>query len=332
LRIPVETPPLLADLLLGTTMFAWLRRSGRSLAIAWAGMLLIALNPALLFDSVVWGQTDSLVTSMMWLAALLALDSEYEVAAALLAIAVLQKPHALIMLPALVSRLLRKDGISRLLAPAGAFAITVAIAVAPFAAGRPWDWLPRFYAGALATFPQTSVNAFNLMAIIGGIRQPETATIFGVSYYALGLALVLAVNALSCMLVWRNPSPQALMFAIFLALFGEFLFATRMHERYLYPALVFMAPIALEGTFWLVIFLLLSASLLANLVYVLHILRTVNWLDTYDAAAMLASALNLVLFGAVLSRITTLRPEARPAKARSPIPEPEPAKADSSAA
>ncbi|MGA2410918.1 MAG: hypothetical protein ABSG46_11095, partial [Candidatus Binataceae bacterium] len=40
LRIPVETPPLLADLLLGTTMFAWLRRSGRSLAIAWAGMLL----------------------------------------------------------------------------------------------------------------------------------------------------------------------------------------------------------------------------------------------------------------------------------------------------
>ena len=311
LRILVETPPLLADLLLGTTMFAYLRRSGRSLKIAWAGMLFVALNPALLFDTVVWGQTDSIVTSLMWLATLLALDSEYVMAATVLAIAVLAKPHALIMIPPLLCWVLRKNGFSRLWAPAGAFAATVAVAVSPFAVGRPWDWLPRFYSAGMAAYPQTSVNAFNLMAIVGGIRQPETAAFYGVSDFTLGLALVLAVLALSCVLAWRNPSPCALMLAIFLALFGEFLFGPRIHERYLYPAMVFLAPIALEGTFWLTIFVLLTLNWLFNLAYVLHILRTVSWLDTHDASAMLSGAFNLILFGAVLSRTTTLERYAR---------------------
>jgi len=323
LRIAVETPPLLADLLIGTTMFAYLRRSGRSLKAAWAGMLFVALNPALLFDTVVWGQTDSIVTALMWLATLVALDSEYIVGAAVLAIAVLAKPHALIMIPALLCWVLRKDGLSRLWAPAGAFALTVAVAVAPFAVGRPWDWLPRFYSAGMAAYPETSVNAFNLMAIVGGIRQPETAPFHGVSDFTVGLALVLAVIALSCVLAWRNPSPRGLMLAIFLALFGEFVFGPRIHERYLYPAMVFLAPIALEGTFWLAIFVLLTLSWLFNLAYVLHILRTVNWLDIHDASAMLGGAFNLVLFGAVLSRVTTLEPEASPAEAQSPMLVPE---------
>ena len=303
LRILVETPPLLADLLIGTTMFAYLRRTGYAPKAAWAGMLCVALNPALLFDTVVWGQTDSLVTALMWLATLVALDREYTVAAAVLAIAVLAKPHALIMLPPLLCWVLRKDGFARLWAPIGAFTATVAVAVIPFAVGRPWDWLPRFYLAGLASYPETSVNAFNLLAIVGGLRRPENAAFLGLSDFTLGLALVLAVLTLSCVQVWRNPSPSSLMLAIALALFGEFLFGPRMHERYLYPALVFFAPLALEGVFWLVIFGLLTASFLVNLAAVLHTLRTTFWLDAHAAPAMLIGALNLMLFGAILARL-----------------------------
>jgi dolichyl-phosphate-mannose-protein mannosyltransferase len=317
LRIVVETPPLLGDLLLGTTMFAYLRRSGRSLKVSWVGMLFVALNPALLFDTVVWGQTDSLVTSLMWLTTLLAFDSEYIVAAAVLAIAVLVKPHALIVIPLLVCWVIRKDGFTRLWAPLGAFAATVVVAVAPFAVGRPWDWLPQFYTKVLASYPETSVNAFNLMAIVGGLRQPETAAFYGVSDFTLGLALVLGVLALSCMQVWRNPFPSSLILSIALALFSEFLFAPRMHERYLYPALVFFAPLALEGLFWLSAFAFLTLNCLFNLAYVLHVLVTTYWLDTHDTPAMLSGALNLILFGAMLSRTTTWKLDAGPSNAQS---------------
>lgn len=316
LRIVIETPPLAADFLIGLTMFAYLRRSGRSPAIAWAGMLLVALNPALLFDTVVWGQTDSEVTSLMWLATVVALEGEYVLAAAVLALAVLVKPHALILIPLLACWLWRKDGVARLWAPIAAFVVTTAVAVAPFAMGHPWDWLPRFYSEGMAAYRETSVNAFNLMAIVGGLRQPESATVIGVSGFTLGMALVLAVLALSCVQVWRNPSRQRLILAAFIALFGEFLFGPRMHERYLYPAIVFFAPIALEGAFWLTIFTLLTLSWLFNLAYVLQTLETVFWLPAHAAPAMLAGALNLILFGAVLSRTTRLERDTSSSEAR----------------
>jgi hypothetical protein len=53
LRLAVEAPPLIADLLLSLLIFAAVfhyRRDGR---IAIAAMLMFALNPALLYDSVV---------------------------------------------------------------------------------------------------------------------------------------------------------------------------------------------------------------------------------------------------------------------------------------
>jgi len=318
LRIAAETPPLLADLLIGTTMFAYLRRSGGSLKSAWAGTLFVALNPALLFDTVVWGQTDSIVTALMWLATLATLDSAYVIAAAILGFAVLVKPHALILIPLLACRVLRKDGFSRLWAPAGAFALTVVVAVAPFAMDRPWYWLPRFYSVVMASNPETSVNAFNLMAMVGGLRQPETVTFHGVSAFTLGLVLMLTVLALSCGWVWRNQSSSALMLAVFFALFGEFLFAPRMHERYLYPAMVFFAPLALEGFFWFSTFALLTLNWLFNLAYVLHALETTFWLDTRPAAAMLSAALNLVLFGAVVGRLASLERDARRAETQPP--------------
>ncbi len=310
LRIVVETPPLLADLVTGVTMFAYLLRSGRSLTIAWAGMLLVALNPALLFNTVVWGQTDSVVTSLMWLTTVVALEGQYTLAAPVLALAVLVKPHALILIAPLACWALRKDGFARLWTPIGVFIATIVVAVIPFAAGRPWDWSARFYSQALASFRETSVNAFNFMAIVGGMRQPDTVAVFGVSEFALGIALVLVVLVLSCAKVWRNPSPRSLILAIFIALFGEFLFGPRMHERYLYPAIVFFAPTALEGLFWLTMFSLLTLNWLFNLAYVLHTLETIFWLPVRGAPAMLGGTLNLIIFVAVLSRITTLERDA----------------------
>jgi hypothetical protein len=55
-------------------------------------MLMVALNPALLFDTVVWGQSDSVLALVMWLAVLATLSGEYEISWALTALAVLIKP------------------------------------------------------------------------------------------------------------------------------------------------------------------------------------------------------------------------------------------------
>ena len=57
-RAFIETPALAADFLLAAIAYVFGRKHGNP-RTALLAALLIALNPALLFDSVGWGQTDS---------------------------------------------------------------------------------------------------------------------------------------------------------------------------------------------------------------------------------------------------------------------------------
>jgi hypothetical protein len=69
LRLFIEIPAVVSNILLAETLFVFLRKSGFSNVRCWTGTALIALNPALLFDTIVWGQSDAIVTLLMWLAA-----------------------------------------------------------------------------------------------------------------------------------------------------------------------------------------------------------------------------------------------------------------------
>ncbi len=92
LRIIVESPGLIADFFLALVVFAYVRETARR-KLALVAMLMVALNPALLFDTVIWGQSDSVLTFVMWLSVVATLESEYEISWGLAAIAVLIKPQ-----------------------------------------------------------------------------------------------------------------------------------------------------------------------------------------------------------------------------------------------
>lgn len=74
----------------------------------------------------------------------------------------------------------------------------------------------------------------------------------------------------------------------------QFIFAPRMHERYLCPALIFLVPAALEQPFMMGIFAAITLSVLFNLAYVLKLLRTTGYFAAHDLAAMAASAFNSI--------------------------------------
>ena len=132
LRMMVESPPLVADFFLAASVFVLVRGWGRSKRAAWLAMLAFALNPALIYDTLVWGQTDSALALPLFLSIVSALDSEYELAWALGALALLVKPQALLYLPVLgVWTLLRAD-FRKWWRSALAFAAIIAIAIAPF--------------------------------------------------------------------------------------------------------------------------------------------------------------------------------------------------------
>ena len=99
-RVIVETPPLIADLFIGLTLYFAAWRDGRGLR-ALIIMMLFALNPALIFDTVVWGQSDSVVALPMIIAAILILTGRYRLGWSAAAIAILAKPQALAFTPPL---------------------------------------------------------------------------------------------------------------------------------------------------------------------------------------------------------------------------------------
>src|SRR5208282_1398855 len=292
-RVIIQSPAIVADFALALLMYVFVRRGGRP-QMAFIAMLMVALNPALLFDTVVWGQSDSVMTFVTLLSIAAILGRQYEIAWGLAAIAVLVKPQGLMMLPVLgVWTMLEADFATWFTSGAALIAVAM-IGIAPFQIGREWNWIIKLYSSTAAYYHETSVNAFNLMALIGGLRQADSGTIAGVSYFALGMSLLAPLYGFIAWILWRGRTPTRLLFASFLAIFGFFMVAPRMHERYCYPAIALAVPLALEAPEMLAVFAILSLTCLINLAYVLHTLNTVVFLDARDGLAMATSLLNVV--------------------------------------
>jgi hypothetical protein len=211
-----------------------------------------------------------------------------------MAIGVLTKPHALVIAPLLAIWVVRHAHPKRWLTAAISGVVAAIVAIAPFQQGRPYDWIFYFYGAAMDAFKRTSMNAFNFMALAGGLRAQDSSRVMGVSYFWVGMGLSMAVLLFAMYLAWGARTWRGLMLSAFIALFGNFIFAPRMHERYLFPAIIFLVPIAIEEPFLLGIFVALTASWLFNLGYVFekNALLTVR-----DPAAMIGSSFNLLLFG-----------------------------------
>jgi Gpi18-like mannosyltransferase len=126
--------------------------------------------------------------------------------------------------------------------------------------------------------------------------MPDSDTIAGISYYTLGMTLLVPLSAFAAGIVLTGKSKQRLLFASFITLFGFFMLAPRMHERYIYPAIALAAPLALEAPAMTAVFAILSFTGLVNLAYILHTLQQpvsiagiVGSLDSRDRIAMRVS-------------------------------------------
>lgn len=299
LKVIIEFPPLLCDFALALAMYLFVRRL-RGARAAWIALALTALNPALLFDSVVWGQTDSALALAIFLSLAMFLEAEFEIGWALAALAVLIKPQALSLMPVLGLWTLLHLAPRKWWRSAMAFVAVVVVGAAPFQIGHPWSWLPDLYVSGAAYYAETSVNAFNLMALIAGLRVSDAQTVFGVSYFALGMTALVPLYAFLGWLLWRAPDRRNLLFVAFLAMFGFCMLAPRMHERYFYAAVVLAVPFAMLEPAMMAVLAVLTMTCLFNLAYVLHTLQLTIFLDSRDRLAMVASALNLIALVAVL--------------------------------
>ena len=150
------------------------------------------------------------------------------------------------------------------------FWATVFLVILPFHWQNPFIFLGERYAGYFV-YPYTSLNAYNLWALVG-FWQRDDLTVGGLSLQMWGLAAFVLFAVIVLWLYRRRVDSESSIFASFLLVFGFFMLMTRIHERYLFPALAILA-LALPLRFVPWLYGGLTATYMFNLVYVLSILN-----------------------------------------------------------
>jgi len=265
--ILLKLPALLADFAIAWLTYIRLRPGGKSLA--WGAALAFALNPALILNSAVWGQTDSILSLLLLLAFLAQGKRQFELSFALLVLAILTKPQALLVAPLFIFWPWGWWRSGRPVTTALIALATTFLIADPFRSGRPWSWLIELYSGTAGNYAETSVNAMNLAAVLFGMRGQDAVLHGGLPAQAWGFIIGLGIGLGFLVAYLRARDRVSYTQLLAAATLVAFVCLTRMHERYLYPFFVFAGLLGVSGRngilYWLLSGLFLTNELVVYL-------------------------------------------------------------------
>lgn len=241
-------------------------------------------NPALIFNSSVWGQIDGILTFFSVLAFYYLLEMKSSVQGSLsLATALLIKPQALAAFPIFFTRLIKTS-------KPKSFVIVILILAAlplliswPFFLDNPIFGLFQLLKKTAAGYQYTSLYAFNFWSIIGWWQSDSKLWLF-IPYQVWGLILYLLAQVLIIIPLIKKPDHKLFYFAVALSLFAFFLFPTRVHERYLFPFFAFsiVSIFIYQNKLLLINYMLLSILHFVNLWYVYFYYNTIYGNSNYQ--------------------------------------------------
>ena len=287
----VKWVPNIFDLATAVLIYYFVRKQS-SFKLAILTTALYAFNPAVIFNTAIWGQYDAVYTFFLVLSLMLALRNNPKFSAAVFALAILTKPQGIALAPLLIYLIFRKNGIKNLLISVAVFATTVFAVILPFEWSNPVTFLSNIYFGAYSGYQYTSINAFNLWGMFG-LWQPDG------NLFILGWALFGAFTVFTLYILHKrfNISGEWLaVFCAFMFFFAFFMLPTRIHERYLFPAismLALMFPFIKKAR---PLYVVLTGTLLVNQAYVLYYLNLGGFIPSGDLVVLAVSVINLVMF------------------------------------
>ena len=333
LRFLIKLVPSLTDLLTAWVLYCLARaHPGRARITALVVLAGYAYNPAIIFDSAVWGQADALPCVLLLLAVWAVGTRRFAAGGAVAAVAVLVKLQAVVVVPPLLMATVFLGGIEGLFAVVKGAACAALVVLAPFYAAHRMDAVIATILGASGRYPFISMNAHNVWWLVGGAQSMNISDAMRVgnglfTYRALGTVMFVAATGLvlwrlrrDLYLTRREPLP-AVIEAVALQLLAFSLFPTEMHERYVLPALPFLAALCIWKPRFAWLYALCSLATLVSLASTLNAnfpqpLGPLAWLlradraETFALSATFIAAFFVVLFWTsdqrfrVLARVT----------------------------
>lgn len=293
----LKLPSMLADLVIGWLIYLMARRNLTGTASLLVSALYL-LNPAVLMNSAVWGQADCFFTLLIVGAVYCLCEKRMALSAVFFAAAVLMKPQGIIFLPVLCYEILRERSLVTGIKAMAAALTTAAVIALPFALQQGPRWIFELYAVTVGEYPFAALNACNLFGLLGANYVNDGTVLMGLSYHTWGMIFIVAVSLVTGLLYWRSRRDGGV--AALAALYqiaGVFMLSTRMHERYLLPAVALAVFAYLQTKDHRLLWVGAGFSITSFLNTHLVLFQSLNGGGSTGLLFYTVSALNVCLFG-----------------------------------
>jgi dolichyl-phosphate-mannose-protein mannosyltransferase len=231
----LKLPAIISEIGLGILIYFSLKDHSPKKALLAAS--LVFLTPAFIFNSAVWGQVDGVLTIALFASIFCLVKKRFILSSIFIALAFLIKPQAIAIFPVYLLYLVKNfsfEKVIKLTLPA--FCTDVLLSF-PFFPNNPFEGLLNRVLATASQYQYNSLFAYNLWGMMG-FWIPDTNSLGPLTLQITGFILYGTFWVfLSILYFKKNLNLYALSA---LACLGFFFLPTKVHERYLYPALVFL--------------------------------------------------------------------------------------------
>lgn len=241
-RVLIKLVPMLSDLMAGLLLYVMAKRKfseGSSLLLTMS----YVLNPIVVLDSSVWGQTDGVFTLCVLAVCFFCMEKRRIPAYFVFVLGVLIKPQMLIFTPILIWTIVeqvflkdfnKKKLIRDLIGGLSAIVLMFLLAL-PFGLDKV---IPQ-YVDTLGSYEYCTINAYNVWALFGKNWASQSDTFLFMECRQWGMLAIILAVALSGLIFFRLKEDKSKYFISMSVIVSTvFLFSVRMHERYLFPVVV----------------------------------------------------------------------------------------------
>lgn len=301
---------IVSDLGIGLLIYRLLRLYfPRRPRLALIGSIAYLANPAVWYNSALWGQIESFPLFFILLSFWLVLTRKSIPAHAAFVFALLIKQSSIIFIPIFLLLSWQKFGLKQTVKGIFVQVLIFYSAFIPFFSRPDWLWPFQVYLNRLQTGSGSNYitdHAFNVWIWVTHLAKvPDTTPILGpvpavwVGYFIFGLPVALIfLKLISARLTYSKLFLSSALLPML-----SFLLLTKMHERYFAPALPFLILAAAKYRFLWIIYLIVSLAHWANIYHIWWFPRfpaLVTWLSQWSTISFMAI---LFIVGTVVTLI-----------------------------
>lgn len=232
--ILLKIPAVISEIILGFIIYFILKKQSQFWAKISAAFVL--LNPAFIFNSSIWGQIEGLFSLLLFLSIFYLNEKKFTKSSLALAISFLVKPQAIIISPVAFLFFIKQKAFRKSFLFFTVSFISICILSFPFFLSNPFN-IFNLFLKMTSDYQYNSLFAYNFWGIFGFWVNDSTKwqavslNLWGIILFGIYFIL------LGYLYIKKNLNFFALTTLLFL---GFFFLPTRVHERYIYPSLVFL--------------------------------------------------------------------------------------------